>query len=548
MNDQKEYMDDEYDECQLIYPNNLKYTLALIGTGLSVVSVISNILIAIVLLRPKHSHFFFLGLLAVSDTFLSIWYGPIIAVNMIGSKISSLWIHKIWWLYAVPLLALCNTASSFSVFLLILATVERYLISIKSKYLVFVRSHRKMLVLIVFFIALLIRGTTFLEVSIVKNSNCTGISEYRPDGTALAGTWPYNPIFTVYIRQLMSICLPFVILASLNASIVVKLRHQQRAALMFRFGNSCQKAKIRSATRLLVFIVFSYLVANFLSFCVTIWEYIDFESTQSEENYPLYDGLTDLISVLAILVCALRIFIYLSCNQEIRSAFANFFCSKETNERKLNYELDVKQSNENGKTMQRVGTDFDHIVVVIARQIPSFGEYNDNKMADLEEVDESDDVIAEALDQLTAEQIEQFKKYFNMFDKENKGYIRATQVGQILRTMGQAFEERDLKQLIKQFDADGSGEIEFEEFAAMVANFVVSGEDNSGLEEELREAFRLYDKEGNGYINVSDLREILRALDDNITEEELDEMITEIDADGSGTVDFDEFMEMMSGE
>lgn len=96
-----------------------------------------------------------------------------------------------------------------------------------------------------------------------------------------------------------------------------------------------------------------------------------------------------------------------------------------------------------------------------------------------------------------------------MFDKESKGYIRATQVGQILRTMGQAFEERDLKQLIKEFDSDGSGEIEFEEFAAMVANFVVASEDsegvievytctctlNLGLENELREAFRLYDKE-----------------------------------------------------
>lgn len=97
-----------------------------------------------------------------------------------------------------------------------------------------------------------------------------------------------------------------------------------------------------------------------------------------------------------------------------------------------------------------------------------------------------------------------------MFDKEGKGYIRATQVGQILRTMGQAFEERDLKQLIKEFDSDGtrkllkqidatqslgSGEIEFEEFAAMVANFVVNNADDEGLEEELREAFRLYDKE-----------------------------------------------------
>lgn len=62
------------------------------------------------------------------------------------------------------------------------------------------------------------------------------------------------------------------------------------------------------------------------------------------------------------------------------------------------------------------------------------------------------------------------------------------------------------------FKYSGSGEIEFEEFAAMVANFVVASEDNEGfylnipiyknpvfkflgLEDELREAFRLYDKE-----------------------------------------------------
>uniref|UniRef100_A0A1I7ZF32 Troponin C n=1 Tax=Steinernema glaseri TaxID=37863 RepID=A0A1I7ZF32_9BILA len=160
----------------------------------------------------------------------------------------------------------------------------------------------------------------------------------------------------------------------------------------------------------------------------------------------------------------------------------------------------------------------------------------------------AEDPVTDAVEQLTAEQIEQFRKFFDMFDKEKKGYIRSTQVGQVLRTMGQAFEDRDLKQLIKQFDTDGSGEIEFEEFTAMCANFVVNDSDNAGLEEELRDAFRLYDKEGNGYINVSDLRDILRALDDNVSEEELDEMITEIDADGSGTVDFDEFMEMMSGE
>uniref|UniRef100_T1J4B7 EF-hand domain-containing protein n=1 Tax=Strigamia maritima TaxID=126957 RepID=T1J4B7_STRMM len=139
------------------------------------------------------------------------------------------------------------------------------------------------------------------------------------------------------------------------------------------------------------------------------------------------------------------------------------------------------------------------------------------------------------------------KKAFDMFDKEKKGFIHTSMVATILRSMGQTFEERDLMGLIDEIDSDGSGELEFDEFQQLAARFVVE-EDSEAMQEELRGAFRMYDKEGNGYINVSDLREILRALDDKLTEDELDEMITEIDTDGSGTVDFDEFMEMMTGD
>lgn len=68
------------------------------------------------------------------------------------------------------------------------------------------------------------------------------------------------------------------------------------------------------------------------------------------------------------------------------------------------------------------------------------------------------------------------------------------------------------------------------------------------INRELKEAFRLYDREGNGYITTSTLKEILGALDDKLTSTDLDGIIAEIDTDGSGTVDFDEFMEMMTGE
>nr|P15159.1 RecName: Full=Troponin C [Tachypleus tridentatus]prf//1508214A troponin C [Tachypleus tridentatus] len=153
---------------------------------------------------------------------------------------------------------------------------------------------------------------------------------------------------------------------------------------------------------------------------------------------------------------------------------------------------------------------------------------------------------AGAAEDLSKEQVQMLRKAFDMFDRDKKGVIHTNMVSTILRTLGQTFEEKDLKDLIAEIDQDGSGELEFEEFMALAARFLVE-EDAEAMQEELREAFRLYDKQGQGFINVSDLRDILRALDDKLTEDELDEMIAEIDTDGSGTVDFDEFMEMMTG-
>lgn len=104
--------------------------------------------------------------------------------------------------------------------------------------------------------------------------------------------------------------------------------------------------------------------------------------------------------------------------------------------------------------------------------------------------------------------------------------------------MGQPFDKKILEELIEEVDADKSGRLEFGEFVQLAAKFIVE-EDDEALQKELREAFRLYDKQGNGYIPTTCLREILRELDDQLTNEELDIMIEEIDSDGSGTVDFD---------
>lgn len=87
---------------------------------------------------------------------------------------------------------------------------------------------------------------------------------------------------------------------------------------------------------------------------------------------------------------------------------------------------------------------------------------------------------------------------------------------------------------------EGSGELEFTEFCTLAGRFLVDlvEEDVEAVEHELREAFRLYDKEGNGYITTEVFRDILHELDEQIPLDELNLMIEEIDTDGSGTLDY----------
>ena len=57
--------------------------------------------------------------------------------------------------------------------------------------------------------------------------------------------------------------------------------------------------------------------------------------------------------------------------------------------------------------------------------------------------------------------------------------------------------------------------------------------------------FRIYDKEGQGFITNETLRGLIGELLAPLTDEELDGIIDELDEDGSGSMDFDEFCEMM---
>ena len=59
---------------------------------------------------------------------------------------------------------------------------------------------------------------------------------------------------------------------------------------------------------------------------------------------------------------------------------------------------------------------------------------------------------------------------------------------------------------------------------------------------EMKEAFGLFDRNGDGSIETKDLGIVLRSLGMNPTDAELCDMVGELDADGSGAIEFPEFL------
>ncbi|XP_041375662.1 calmodulin-beta-like isoform X2 [Gigantopelta aegis] len=150
------------------------------------------------------------------------------------------------------------------------------------------------------------------------------------------------------------------------------------------------------------------------------------------------------------------------------------------------------------------------------------------------------------LDKYSERQIRELREAFALFDRDGDGSISTDELGTVMRNLGQFPNTEELREMIKEIDIDGDGTFSFEEFVQVMANMGgISENTEEDEEEELRQAFRVFDKTGCGYITSSDLRAVLQCMGEDLSEDEIDEMINEVDIDGDGRIDFDEFIACM---
>ncbi|KAG2467128.1 calmodulin-like [Polypterus senegalus] len=147
-------------------------------------------------------------------------------------------------------------------------------------------------------------------------------------------------------------------------------------------------------------------------------------------------------------------------------------------------------------------------------------------------------------DQLPPEQIAEFREAFALFDKDGDGTITSKELGTVMRALGQNPSEAELQDMINEVDADSNGIVDFTEFLTLMVKRIK----DMDSEEEIREAFKVFDKDGNGSISAEELHLVMKNLGEDLTDEEIYEMIREADIDGDGQINYEEFVQMMTAK
>jgi len=141
-----------------------------------------------------------------------------------------------------------------------------------------------------------------------------------------------------------------------------------------------------------------------------------------------------------------------------------------------------------------------------------------------------------------------YKMAFKLLDKDGDGTLSLLELQDVFTKLNFKFSEGELKKMVATIDRNRDGQIDLDEFMVMMRRKVSNSSSKYSLsyEDELKEAFDVFDKDGNGKITAQELADTMKALGENLTHEDIEFMMSEVDQNDDKEIDFEEFKKMMA--
>ncbi|KAL1521640.1 hypothetical protein AB1Y20_021297 [Prymnesium parvum] len=153
--------------------------------------------------------------------------------------------------------------------------------------------------------------------------------------------------------------------------------------------------------------------------------------------------------------------------------------------------------------------------------------------------------IADSVAAMSDKQRREYREAFALFDKDKDGYISSEELATVMRSLGHNPTPTEVRELISegvpgQYTERG-GRIDFNIFCSLMVRKMKDVDS----EMELKDAFRVLDKDGLGYIKTDVMQKICKRLGEDLDESQVYDMICEAISNFDGKIYYDGFVKIM---
>ncbi|KAH8378871.1 hypothetical protein KR009_001848 [Drosophila setifemur] len=161
----------------------------------------------------------------------------------------------------------------------------------------------------------------------------------------------------------------------------------------------------------------------------------------------------------------------------------------------------------------------------------------------------------------TEVEITDLRTAFDLLDRNRDGRVTANELQFMLKNLGINVRDEIIHDLIREASHSGNGLINEAEFLQWVGRIQALRDDQQQHEdsasnskptdeaddvtEDLIAAFRVFDRDGNGFITRDELQTAMEMIGEPLNEQQLEQLLVIADLDQDGRINYEEFTRLL---